>query len=318
MKGSDRDIAREHGKLAQRIEILARIAHECGAALKLQDVPLLLQEGNEMLPYELQSFIAEDERLSRHLTVRSGLILERSEEKRLQHLIDENSTPPQIAAIEAYASSYLRNGPVLTEFMGLSGSVAYGGGKADDIDLFIISRPGTLWLSVLHALVIVKALNLKLRLAGIAERFDLSFAIDAEVARSMMLNLRTAMNARESLQVKAIEGTTYYNGLLREASWMRTYFPKLYRARLLTSGPSASAEKNPGPDKTPLLLELLNAITFALLGGYVRLRWAMKMVSLRRKGMEHLLSEAKLTPRRWSFTTKRYRRLQALYELLGH
>ncbi|MEM4778700.1 MAG: hypothetical protein QW062_04595 [Thermoplasmatales archaeon] len=92
-------------------------------------------------------------------------------------------------------------------FLGISGSVSYEPKEGDDIDIFLISRDGLLWLSILSIFIFRRVFRLK----------DLcpSLSMDSSFAVEFFRNMGEGLAARDSLKVIPIYGERYYASLLQ-------------------------------------------------------------------------------------------------------
>ncbi len=91
-------------------------------------------------------------------------------------------------------------------FIGISGSVSYDPGRFDDVDLFVITRNGSLWAVLLTFLI-------KRRILGFKD-ICLSLNLDNANAKRMYMEELTPLRRSDAFHVIPIFGEEYYNSLL--------------------------------------------------------------------------------------------------------
>lgn len=137
----------------------------------------------------------------------------------------------EIAQKAARALSFIPT----VKLVGVSGALAMSAaGSQDDIDLFIITRRNSLWISRLLALLVLTLLRQNLRRVG-----------DRQVANKLCLNLwldeqnlefadrQEIYTAHEILQARVLfDRDAVYKRFLVENSWVARFFPRAFQARL--------------------------------------------------------------------------------------
>jgi hypothetical protein len=158
----------------------------------------------------------------------------------------------------------------------------------------------------------VKALNAQARIRGELSRLCLSFALEDDFCREEFSSNRTAMFAREALNVIPLKNAPLYFQLLRESSWMAETFPKLYHHKI-PRGQTLRARSAARADRSPFVA-VLDAGLYLFFGLYVRIRAEMKRRGLRRVGRYAEFFEVSLSRRQWLFPHARYSKLAQLYD----
>ncbi|MBI2036309.1 hypothetical protein HYT17_01655 [Candidatus Microgenomates bacterium] len=159
------------------------------------------------------------------------------------------------------------------KLIGVSGSVAAGNAdSADDIDLFIITKRGTLWLTRLLTTIVVELMSRRRRPneTDVADKICLNMFVD-ERFLAVLRKKQNLYTAHEVCQLKALydkDGT--YQKFLWANRWVRKFLPNGIDTRIL--GYYDIKRKK---EKTPnilisQLLNILNLITKHLQLWYMR------------------------------------------------
>jgi hypothetical protein len=147
--------------------------------------------------------------------------------------------------------------------LAISGSVAYGEPDAgDDLDLFVVTRPGALWLFLAFVYV-----RLRLRPPQPAEagaRPCFNYVFEDRSAREAFARDQGFLFAREALSVRVLLGESYYAGLLRSADWLNSELPRWNLGGEIR-------EPEPFPTPAPWPLRLLNLGVYPLVASYLQL-----------------------------------------------
>lgn len=93
------------------------------------------------------------------------------------------------------------------EFIGISGSVSYNPQPEDDIDIFLITKNGWLWVEILWAFILR-------RMMGMGD-ICLSLSVDRKGALKLFRNL-SSLQERDAEHVIPVRGNEFYNTLLLE------------------------------------------------------------------------------------------------------
>ena len=192
----------------------------------------------------------------------------------------------------------------------ISGSTAYGEPEAgDDLDLFVVTRAGALWLALGWTY-----LALRWRTLGARPRTDppvcLNYVLDDRSAPSEFSRRSDFHVAREALMSDVVRGGDYYRSLLGSARWMSSEIPRLYTQRI-------QGAQSPEPDPAPIGVQILNAVAFLALAPYLQLVGLRRNRQLAREGR---LEEIFRTTTRWrqlAFGSRRFDSLRERHRPLG-
>lgn len=116
-------------------------------------------------------------------------------------------------------------------FVGISGNLSMmNAGKMDDIDLFVITKKDTVWITRLLLIVYLKILGKHRKRTDkkVANKFCLNMIIDEEKL-SLSKNLRSLYTAHEIVQLKPVmqRGNTYEK-FINCNKWIQFYMPNAY------------------------------------------------------------------------------------------
>lgn len=129
------------------------------------------------------------------------------------------------------ASRYLSLIPTIT-LLGISGSLAMKNAEEhDDIDFFIVARPGTLWLTRLLSIITLELLGIRRRPKEkkVEDKICLNMLTDENHLQipSMRRNLYTA---HEVCQLQIVfDKNNVYQKFLRANGWVKEYLPNATR-----------------------------------------------------------------------------------------
>jgi hypothetical protein len=189
----------------------------------------------------------------------------------------------------------------------VTGSTAYGTPAAeDDLDFFIVTRAGAMWLFLLFA-------ALRLRARRSAGRSDpgprpcLNFVLDERSVDSEFRTRRGFLFAREALTALVLRGDEYYRSVLRDAPWIGEEIPRSYAAR--SAGPSVER-----PRRVPRVVRMVNAALFPPLAAYLHLIGLYRNHRLRRWGRSSDRFRTVVGFRRLANPTDRYDALSEALE----
>ncbi len=190
----------------------------------------------------------------------------------------------------------------------ITGSTAYGAPRAgDDLDLFLITRPGLLWLVMAR----IYAGQWIARSAGKLRpgpRWCVNFVRDECSATEEFGRPGDLLFAREALTARVLWGEEYYRRLLDRAGWMRAEVPGLY-ARRRDGARETAAE----PAAPPRLLRLLNLLAFVAVAPYLQAVGLRRNDRLRRAGRGEALFRTETTRRRLSISSVRFEAIRRRY-----
>ena len=286
-----------------RIANLVGVAERFGTAVDLETLPALLP------PH-----VAWDaDRLRGYLTGRPDL--GRIEEGRF---VGVGRPAPSVedrrdrgraylAAAQRFAERDL--GPV-RRWLGcvaVTGSTAYGEPAAgDDLDLFVVTRPGAVWLFLAYAYLEVR---LRYRPDPAAGRPPpcFNFVVDAPGAIRELRRPRGFLVARDALTARPLVGADYYKSLLREGAWMERVLPRLY---------AQERGETPLPPPAPVgwAWRLANAALFLPMAAFLQARGLRGNARFPADAKPDLAFRTVTGPGRLSFLSSRY---ESIGELLA-
>jgi hypothetical protein len=187
--------------------------------------------------------------------------------------------------------------------VGITGSTAYGAPEAgDDLDLFVVTRAGSLWVFLAYTYV---AVRLGFRPAAGTDRPPpcFNYVLDDRRAPAEFAEARGFLFAREALTAQIFRGESYYQDLLASAPWLGTEIPRLYAKR--TSGvPPVRAPP------APWAVRLLNAVLFPVLATYLQLAGLRRNARLRAQPAREGTFRTVTGPRRLAFVSDRFDQLR--------
>ena len=125
--------------------------------------------------------------------------------------------------------TYIKSMPWI-DFIGVSGSCSTdNAGDLDDIDVFIISAPGGMWLARLSAVLTAKLLNMhrKRGARSVADKVCLNLFFDGSslAVPKQKRNLYTAHEVVQIVPIHVRGGV--YKRFMFENSWIQKYFPNV-------------------------------------------------------------------------------------------
>lgn len=218
-----------------------------------------------------------------------------------------------VAYLEHARSTLLRRwGPLRSwvRFVGVSGSVAYGApSEGDDLDLFVITRRGTLW-AFLAAALLAERLAIRRAPGTTAPVPCLNHVLDERAARAEFGTPQGALFAREALAVKSLCGARYYVALLESAGWIGALYPRKYAQRRADPAPGEPAVD----DRVPAAVRLANVLLFPLLAAYLQLAGLYRNHRFVRDGHPERVFRTRTAWSRHLLESVRFERIRALYE----
>ncbi|MGI0155390.1 MAG: glycosyltransferase [Thermoplasmata archaeon] len=188
--------------------------------------------------------------------------------------------------------------------VGITGSTAYGAPSAeDDLDLFVVTRTGSLWVFLAYTYV---AVRLGFRPAPGTDRPPpcFNYVLEDRQAQAEFASARGFLFAREALTARVFRGERYYQDLLAGAPWLGAEIPRLYARR--TSGIP------PLPvDPAPWAVRAINAVIFPPLAAYLQLAGLRRNARRRSLGSSDGSFRTVTGPRRLAFVSERFEQLRA-------
>jgi hypothetical protein len=298
--GPTRDFGEED--LQGRVAAILRVAGERRTGIPMADLVELLPEPSPSSVDELRRW------LDRRPTLASTV----GERVRAPHATDEQTEERRARAVRyREAARSTLDGPLApvrrwVRVAGVTGSTAYGGPEdGDDIDLFLVARTGSLWLTLAWSF-----LAFRLRPAPVVDgrpvHLCLNYALDDLQAPVEIATPSDFLDAREALVTDLIVGEAYYRRLLGGAPWIGREIPRLYARRSL---PSAVPE----PAPAPVAVRLLDALLFPMLSAVAHAVGMVRNHRFRREGREAEAYRTEITFRRFALPNEGYDRLRASY-----
>lgn len=190
----------------------------------------------------------------------------------------------------------------------VTGSTAYGNpAPEDDIDLFLVTREGSLWIFLLGAFLYLRTRRWKSS-ARTAPEYCLNFALEERVLPAEFTEPQGFLFARETLMMRPVRGDGLLRAVLTEAPWLQREIPGLYTRRLQELSPSS-------PTTRPLgwTVRIANGVVFPWLAAYLHGKRLLKNYDHRRRGRPDSTFRLETTLHRLAVRSRKYDRLIALY-----
>lgn len=295
----------------RRVLAAVTVASKCDYAISLEEVSHLMPEGAAFEPQNLKRIIAEDERF----TLRGKLAVLRGREhllgyRSMRHRASENS----MKLASAFVGDLARRCPYL-KLAAVSGSVAYKNAKElDDIDIFLVTEPGRLWLAIFNALLLARIYNIKGYMARRPINFCLSYAVDSGRCEKEFARRRTPLFAREVLSIRTLLGFNYYASLVVRNHWIAKRFPRLFKARL------GNTPNQPDEDPSPphsLLGGFINLFLCMVLSRFLALKGLIRNIKYLKAGRTEDLFEVITAEDACMYNSRRYSEINMLHRPLG-
>jgi hypothetical protein len=249
--------------------------------------------------------------------ISDGYLLTRANQSTTFRLEREQMSAAKLDSAAKFARVLTRLVPFIRT-VAVTGSVAYGSeGKWDDIDLFIVTKRNTLWITAFMTLVLVrlnKILGLK---PAHLTLFCLSYVHDEEgFAKESQSNRTNPLFARELIKAKPVAGTNYYRKILENNNWVGGFYSLPYAAKLKQLGRGMNGNGinfNHDLERLSFLHEWANGMAFTLLSRYLRLRAYLTNLQLNAQGQRLRVFEPKISPVSCVYTSNFYRWLGELW-----
>lgn len=189
----------------------------------------------------------------------------------------------------------------------ISGSTSYLSPRPnDDLDFFIVSEKGKVWIHLFKSLLLARTFRLFHR--G-SPRICFSYVADEDFAEK---NFATGdpLLARDALNVVLLRGEEYFQRIVQQNKWISSYFPKLYKLR--TEGRQIDI-KRPLVIESSLSTRILNLLLFFCVGHYVRIKSHLLNRHFLHSGKTHSLFTVKSGLDHCIFESVHYSRLRQMY-----
>ncbi|MDA4126780.1 MAG: hypothetical protein OK452_06230 [Thaumarchaeota archaeon] len=290
--------------LATLVGVVLKVAQMHGSSVALSDLEQLLPTGTtskdiadafEILPA-----------LPGNYALKDGFLVPKASD----HLPSNDFNLRQrhsIANIQVarWLSKAVGNKEALT--IAVSGSTSYrAASPGDDVDLFCVTRPHTMWLFLAKALLLTRASRVLWKSRA---PICLSCLMDEEYATRLFSKDRGALFARDALVAEVLFGGEQYASLLDSASWMKRYFPRLHDGASTLPGmqPNATA-------KASSWSRFANFFLFITVGSYIRAKARFHNHILAREGKGLSTFYARVGTDHLMYESAKYVRLKEIYD----
>jgi len=299
----------------REIETFCQIARENGAAITLRElIGLAAIDASER---ELEGAFLSDSKLHSRFLLESGYVFERplmAEEAAQKIVEEENERRERASANIRGATRFGRSIMGGTVLVSVSGSNSYlSASENEDVDFFCITEANGMWKFMLKALVLARMHRLANR--DVPE-LCFSCVMDEKWATQAFRTRQPPIFARDALTAKVISGTAAYDSLLKEASWMESYFPVFYKMRLR----EAKLEEPHGPGPVSAVKGgsvVVNSLLYLIVGSFLRIKsWALNR-RLTKEARHSSVFETKIGRGHYIYESNRYRNLSVIYEELA-
>ena len=227
----------------------------------------------------------------------------------MQHLF-EHSERRKMAAEDRlrFGQSFIRKiGSQCPELLlgGVSGSVSYNSsGPDDDVDILLITEDGSLWKVLADALIEARRIR---KTNPDAPILCLSYCMEETAFRSEALSHRSRLFARDFLRLKAETGLSLYRKILRDSSWMRTFYPAMFDER-------SCQEFMESEERRTERSRSLNTLYYVSIGGYLSIAAMVRNHAFRREGKRHKEFRARIRRDRCIYESLKWKRLEKSFE----
>ncbi|MEM4310836.1 MAG: hypothetical protein QXX95_00395 [Nitrososphaerales archaeon] len=242
-----------------------------GYALSLTELSKLLG----INPFTLEN---EIKILRKDFSLRDGLIVA----KGYEHLFDEKvlrwkNSEFFLKNAKIFAKELIKRDSNL-KFLALCGSTAYrSASKDDDIDIFLITDKGRLWLSLFKAFLLARVFELKAKVRGFKLSFCFSYVMDEREIKREFASRNSFFFARDALTLDILYGYDYYEKLILKnratLTLLKRIKPKVHEINL----------KVKRKLKVNIFWDFFDLIIFAYLGSYVRFKAYLKNLRIKKK-----------------------------------
>ena len=293
-----------------RVELLLAVARMKGSLLSAKDI----DELTSLLPAgsDLRSTWTQIPSLDSRYAIQGDLLLEKQAEgsKALGATLESaNQRRVRAERYFEHASEFSAlSGKRWIRVLSVAGSTSYKfTSENDDIDIFCVTEKNSLWIYLTKALLLARVFKL---LRPRSPRFCFSCALDEEYARRLFASPHDALFARDALTAQVLQGSVFYDDILRKSHWLSDYFPKLHRLR--KTQPIARPEDSRANGPT-VARKALNRFLFLTVGNYVRLKSILLNRRLRRTRRLDSLFRVICSPDHCIFESQSYQELRRIY-----
>lgn len=284
-----------------------------GAALeaaRIHDSPLELADIAELLPHEttteeLLGIVSRIPGVDSSHDLRGDFVFLTVSGLAAEDLLERRRTSESNITTARWLADKLRASrePLA---MAVSGSTSYRSAtKGDDVDLFCVTRPGTMWIFLAKSLIFTRMSRL---FSKSHAPICLSCVVDEEYATSLFEENQGALFARDALAAEVVLGDNEYSRLLGSAGWICNFFPRLYSSKL-SSLSRPSETKSP----VPFFVRIKNDFLYVILGTYIRAKARFHNHLLWRSGKSSSRFHAKVGRDHLIYESAKYLKLKETY-----
>jgi hypothetical protein len=187
--------------------------------------------------------------------------------------------------------------------LAVSGGNSYKSARdGDDIDFFCVTTENSLWPFMLKSLLIARLYQLTRRSAP----FCFSYVMDEDRALREFAETGDGLFARDALAAEVLVGRGFYRSLLLEATWMQSFFPRMYHRGLSATEGGRDRQGKRGS-------RTLNAFLYYTVGGYVRMKAYLLNRKYRSRGNVASVFRVRIGTDHCVYESNRYQRLRTMY-----
>jgi hypothetical protein len=265
---------------------------------------------------QLKTLLASNEFADLNFIIKDGYLLTGNEQAIAYRSERERISAAKLDSATSFAELLVRTCPFIRT-VAVTGSVAYGSAdKWDDIDLFVITERGRLWVSTILMLIQVRLYKLlRMRPAHLLP-FCLSYIHDQDgFLYESRRNKTNPLFARELLKAKPVAGIDEYRRVLSENRWVREYYSGPYWAKLnQLEGEEETGQKERRNWPVPAILALwADRIAYEMMSRYLRLRAYLANLKIRARGEDLRAFDPVISYSSCVYTSNFYRWLRALW-----
>jgi len=190
------------------------------------------------------------------------------------------------------------------ELLAVSGGNSYKSARdGDDIDFFCVTTKDSLWLFMLKSLLVARLYQLTRRSAP----FCFSYVMDEDRALREFAETGDGLFARDALAAEVLVGRGFYRSLLLQATWMQSFFPRMYHRGLSAAEEGGRDRQRKRGSRT------LNAFLYYTVGGYVRMKAYLLNRRYRSRGNVASVFRVRIGTDHCIYESNRYQRLRSMY-----
>jgi hypothetical protein len=302
-------------KLHRDLERAYQLSAYLDFPFSLAEVANYFLPGTNISGDELRDLLSHKSFANIRFQIQDGYLLSRPGQSPAKRLDREQISTLKLNSAENFALTLAKLVPFI-KTIAVTGSVAYRSAtKWDDIDLFIVTQKGRLWISALMMLILVRVTKLLRLRPPQLSLFCLSYVHDElGFAKEAFENRESPLFARELLKAIPISGMKHYRELLVENDWVKQIHSKPYVEKLKEFDAVTGSNPNENTSrKTSKVLDWAEAFIFIFLSRYLRLRAYLTNLKLRSEGKDSRVFEPKMNRMSCVYTSNFYEWLHALW-----